>query len=445
MIPEAITLLSRALPVNQADFSTERRRFLIGSAAVIASIEIGCGKAEPVAVPLAKTRKNVPLRVLLVGEADDKDTVTRGWQAVSEQQIQINVLPLDRADSSGIGDAFLTGAKKADVVIYPLVLVGEASRSDAVVEMTADEVKKIESEVGALLPTARNGAARYGRATYALPLGCALPALVAQSKIEPLESWEDYDQLVATQWEGMAAEPTAAGWAGTMFLWRCSGMKNWLFERKNLKPLINTEPYVTSLELMVRTNSRYQKKDQTPDQIWALVGEGKLRGGIGFPIRRSSAADNMEVFPLPGVVNLSKVVLDPFSPVVSLSASCRQTDASKQFIEWLCGGEGSRSVRRQVAGMTDLRAGTSSSGTSASYDDWLITQLQAPLTAPCPQLNAATDYLLVLDQQVRRALAGDAAPQEALDVVAENWSALTAKSGADKQIRAWRMAQGMRS
>ena len=124
----------------------------------------------------------MPLRVLLVGEADDKDAVTRGWQAVSEQQIQINVLPLNRADPSGIGDAFLAGAKKADVVIYPLVLVGEASRSDAVVEMTADEVKKIESEVGALLPTARNGAARYGRATYALPLGCALPALVAQSQ-----------------------------------------------------------------------------------------------------------------------------------------------------------------------------------------------------------------------------------------------------------------------
>ena len=150
----------------------------------------------------------------------------------------------------------------------------------------------------------------------------------------------------------------------------------------------------------------------------------------------------MEVFPLPGVVNLSKVVLDPFSPVVSLSASCRQTDASKQFIEWLCGGEGSRSVRRQVAGMTDLRAGASSSGTPASYDDWLITQLQAPLTAPCPQLNAATDYLLVLDQQVRRALAGDVAPQEALDVVAENWSVLTAKSGADKQIRAWANGTG---
>lgn len=430
--------------MTPADFLSDRRRFMVGAVAVVGSLEMGCSKQEPDVIPSSSPRNDVPLRVLAVVEKDDDNVITRGWQAVSEQEIQIDVLALSRADPASLADAVLAGAKKADVVIYPLVLVGEVSRAEAVVEMTADEVKRIEVGVGSLLPAARNGAARYGGAVYALPLGCALPAVVAQSKVDPLETWEDYDRLVKIQWEGSAAEPTAAGWAGTMFLWRCSGIKDWLFDRKDLKPLVNTEPYVNSLELMVRTNDRYLKKDQTPDQIWTMVGEGQLQGGIGFPARRSLGTANVNVSALPGVVNLSKVVLDPFSPVVSLSASCRQTTASRRFIEWLCGGEGSRAVRGQVAGMTDPRSVESATGASASYDDWLANQLQAPLTAACPQLNDAPDYLIALDQEVRSALAGEVTAQKALDQVAEQWAELTAAAGMDKQIQAWRMAQGMR-
>jgi len=445
LIPEAILLQSRAQTVIHDDFNTDRRRFLVGTVAVAAGLELGCSKTEPVATPDARSSRIVPLRILLVGDEGDRDLISRGWQAVSEQEIEVDVLPLERSDPSGMGDAFLAAAKKADVVIYPLALVGEAARSEAVVEMTADEVKRIESEIGSLLPTARNGAARYGGATYALPLGCALPALIAQSSLQPLDSWEDYDALVQDEWEGLAAEPTAEGWAGTMFLWRSSGVKKWLFERKDLTPLIHTEPYVKSLELMLQTNSRYLEKDKTPDQIWAQVGEGKLRGGIGFPQRRSGPVVDLQLSALPGTATLSKVVLDPFAPVVSLSANCRQTSASRRFIQWMCGGEGSRAVRSQVAGMNDLRDRVYGSEDSAPYDRWLAEQLQAPLIAPCPQLNHAMEYLMVLDQQVRRALVGDAAPQEALDAVAEKWTDLTASSGADEQIRAWRMAQGMRA
>ena len=142
---------------------------------------------------------------------------------------------------------------------------------------------------------------------------------------------------------------------------------------------------------------------------------------------------------------MSKVMLDPFSPVVSLSANCRQTSASKLFIAWICGGEGSGSVRRQIAGMGDLRDGGISSGDAGAYESWLSQQLQAPLIAACPQLNSAMGYLTVLDEQVRRALAGECTAQEALDDVAERWQSLTSTEGLEEQMRAWRMAQGMRS
>ena len=431
--------------MTDTSFLVDRRRFFAGTISVVASSQLGCSKPETVVAPVASERKDVPLRVLFVGENEDKDVILRGWGAVAEQPLQIEVVSLERSECGGLESAVLEGAKKADVVIYPLVLVGAARRGDAVVEMTTDDLSRLDSEIGPLLTAARNAAARYGGGTYALPLGCSLPALISEAEVESPSSWEAYDRLVAEQWDGAAAEPTAAGWAGTMFLWRSAGVKNWLFDRENLAPLINTEPYVEALDLMFRTHSRYKEKNRTPDQIWLAVSQGELQGGIGFPRRRSGGIQDLQLAALPGVTNLSKVMLDPFSPVISLSASCRQTGVSKRFIQWFCGGEGSVTVRSRVAGMSDLREDSFSTGALAEYDDWLAGQLQAPLTLPCLQLDHAADYLMVLDQQVVRALDGEVTPQAALDSVAARWNELTSDAGMETQIRAWRMAQGMRA
>jgi multiple sugar transport system substrate-binding protein len=95
--------------------------------------------------------------------------------------------------------------------------------------------------------------------------------------------------------------------------------------------------------------------------------------------------------------------------------------------------------------MSDLREDSFSTGALAEYDDWLAGQLQAPLTLPCLQLDHAADYLMVLDQQVARALDGEVTPQAALDSVAARWNELTSDAGMETQIQAWRMAQGMRA
>ena len=426
-------------------FFLDRRRFFVGAVSAVASSQLGCSKRETVVAPAAVQRNDVPIRVLMVGENEDKGAIVRGWGAVADQPLQIEVVSLDRSECLELESAVLQGLKKTDVVIYPLMLVGSASRDDAVTEMTTEDLSRIDSEIGPLLASARNAAARYGASTYALPLGCSLPALISKVRVESLESWQAYDRLVADQWGGAAAEPTAAGWAGTMFLWRSVGIKNWLFERENLTPLINTQPYVEALELMMRTHSRYTEKNRTPDQIWLAISQGELQGGIGFPSRRSGSIGEVQLSALPGVTNLSKVLLDPFSPVISLSASCRQTEASKRFIQWFCGGEGSRTVRSQVAGMSDARESSLSGRELAAYDAWLAAKLQAPLTLPCLQLDRAADYLMVLDQQVIKTLDGEIAPQAALDSVAARWSELTSEVGMESQIRAWRMAQGLRA
>ncbi len=236
-----------------------------------------------------------------------------------------------------------------------------------------------------------------------------------------------------------------------MFMWRAASEKNWLFDREDLHPLIETEPYVEALDLMVRTHAKYRDKQQAPGVIWSAVKSGELRGGIGFPRSAMESNAEFQIGDLPGVTDLSRLLLDPYSPVGSLSVNCRQTAVSKRFVGWISGGEGSETVRREVSGMTTTRgaqaggAEVSPNSQANAYDEWLATRLDSPVTLPTLQILRAGDYYAALDAEVARALAGEATPAQALAEVAKQWRATTKEVGTEKQLRVWRRVQGMRS
>jgi hypothetical protein len=358
---------------------------------------------------------------------------------------------MDRGNAGDLTDVILVAAKESDLIIYPLAWVAQASTADAVVALSDDEFEAIDQASGNLFPALRSGAARYAGQYFAVPLGAALPAMLsvadAGSGQTTIASWEAYDEMVSQAWDAMAGEPSAPGWAGAMFLWRAAAEKSWLFSREDLQPLVDQEPYIQSLDLMVRTNARYPTKRQTPDQVWSAVNSGELKGGIGFPRLRTETEGEFQIGNMPGVNELSKVLLDPFSPVISLSANCRQSAVAKRFIGWISGGEGSNTIRQQVSWMTEVREGAregdSLSGRANSYEQWLATRLSSPVTVPTLQLMRAGDYYAALDHHVGRALAGEAKPGKALAELAEQWQAITEQVGVEKQLRAWRRAQGM--
>ena len=434
-----------------------RRRFLSGSAASAAWVAVGCKNELQPELQATPERRDVPLRLVLAGTAQDAETIRRGWGAVTEQPIDIQPIELNRAAAASLSRAVLDAAKKSDLVIYPLAWVPQASVAEVVVPLSADEFEEIDKQADGLFPALRSGAARYAGEYLAVPLGAPLPAMLSVNDLpdssddQPqtgLASWEAYDEIVAETWDGLAGEPTAPGWAGAMYLWRTADTKGWLFHREDLQPMVKTEPYVRSLELMVRTSARYKTKQQTPDQVWSGVQSADLQGGIGFPRTGTAADGEFQIRDLPGVSELSKVLLDPFSPVISLTASCRQSAAAKRFMQWISGGEGSATVRHQVPGMTGIGnenvSDAQSTSVAGSYDQWLATRLSSPVTLPTLQLLEAGQYYAVLDKQVGRALAGDATPEQALAEVANRWHTITRDVGVAKQLRAWRRAQGIR-
>ncbi len=381
----------------------------------------------------------------MVGDPEALEVITRGWDTVAEHPVDIDLIPLDRSKPEKLAEQVIAAAEQTDVLMLPLVLTAEVIQRELVVPLSGETFETADQTLGAILPAVRNGAARFAGETYTIPLGAPLPFLLSVEELESVDSWQAYDRLVQS-WDGEAAEPTAPGWAGAMWLWRSAAERNWLFDREYLEPLVDTEPYVRSLEQMVQTCSRYKTKGLTPQQLWQRVTASGLRGGIGFPEIRSEVEGSVIIAELPGTSDGSRVLFDPFSPVVLLASSCRQSAVAKRFMTWMSGGEGSRTVRREVRGMTDTRVdlASSSSTEGSNYDRRLAGRLESPVTMPTLQLLGGCDYYAVLDEQVIRAINEEISPSEALAETAEQWRAITDRVGTKDQRRVWRRAQGMR-
>lgn len=432
---------------NHPRESISRRTVLTSMAISATGLIAGCGKTAEQAQP-APERRDVPLRAVLVGRQEDADVISRAWSSVTSGSVEFDLLTISREDPAELAKLPQL-AKKNDLLIYPLMAVADLYAASAIVPNTEDEFEAAEEDLGQVYPALRNGAAMYAGQLVSLPLRASLPALVTVDSIDRPATWADYDKWVS-EMDGAVSEPLAPGWAAITFLRRVASVlkTGWMFTRETLTPLVDSQLYVDVLSQLKTTADRYQADRMTPPQIFNQIQQGKLRGGICFQTGESESPVN--VVGLPGQEGVNRVLLDPFSSVVSISAACRQTRLSKQFVTWLSGGEGSETVRRQVHAMTTVRKSDVDPGTGGqqqgdNYQAWLSQRLEIPITLPAMQLLSAGDYYRQLDQQVTACLDGKVAPQEALQAVAAAWSRLHDQVGLQKQERAWRRAQGRRA
>ncbi|TWU59115.1 hypothetical protein Poly51_19010 [Rubripirellula tenax] len=432
--------------------SINRRQAIVRSASALAGVGvIGCNR--PTAAPTAAidARNDVPLRITWVGNQEDADAIVRGWASVSEQAITVDVIPLDRNDLQPLSDLLPTLSKSNDVIAVPSMLVAELVANESIAPLTGDD---IDSLCGELQPAVRSGLSRYGADTYGIPITTPLPALMLgpseKSGGETTTTWKQYDQNVRDRWNGKAAEPIADGWAAAMFLWRASSAKGgWLFSRETFAPLIDGDDYVAALSLMNETVSRYEKPLRNASQVWTGLCDGSLLAGIGFPTESVQTDNEIKICDLPfgessGESTSKQQLFDPLSTIVAISTNCRQTAASKTFLAWISGGEGSQSVRQKISPTAAVRD-TDSSVRTSEYSSWLETKLQSPVTLPAMQVIAAPQYYDALNTQVIRCLDGKSSAPEALGEVAQQWKVITESIGTDIQLRAWRRAYGMRA
>ncbi|TWT52495.1 hypothetical protein Pla22_01190 [Rubripirellula amarantea] len=400
----------------------------------------------------------------MVADDSTADVIRRGWAAVSEQPLTIEVMGKgSRLDSFDV-DQLLEAAKKSDILWVPHFAIPDLVAAGGVDSFKDDSTL---DAVNAMLPAIRNGLTQYAGEVHCIPLGPTLPVVMSVDSVASIQSWQGYDKAVTETWKGKAAEPTSEGWAGMMFLWRCGNIVDrWLFDQNNFDPLITGDDYVAVLEQMKQTHDRYEIKDLSPSEITAMVAGGELRGGISYPIdSQSSNSSALDVTALPRRVDDKitddveealratsssehfSVLFDAMTPVLAISASCRQTASSKTFISWITGGESSGNSRRELPAVfpNTPRIASSESSDGFEYAATRDRILAQPLTLPGLTVLNAPSYYQAIDHAVRACLYQDQPAKNALAEAASTWSKLTDEIGMQQQLKAWRRSRGLRA
>lgn len=459
-----------------------RRRFLISSAATGLAYAVGCSSQSQQA-PQTTQRSDVPLRVLLCGNAAWADAISTAWGGVSEQPLVIDtVVPTgsnadEAADSQATAQSFGSQVaekmKVNDLAIVPCGVLPELAVAKAFTPLGNGFMDEANLGSDTLLPVLREAAMRWAGESVGLPLGSVQPALLISGDLaaetpELPKTWEAFIttaerlQAAAQDSEPVVAEPLAGGAAAKMFLWRASDAAPavWLFNRETFEPVLNDDVYVQTLETMRACARLYGDQRLTPGEVWQRLASGQLKmalgwpGSVGDPPRVESLGDAM-VGPLPkepaaeaeSTVTPPRplgVMADPDAPLALLSSRCRQTAAAKQFLIWLAGGEGSQMVRDAAPSMTVLRTESQADG-AGSYNEFLRTKLASLQLRPTLRLHRYDRYLAALDEQVLACLDGKVSAQEALAATSKAWQSLTAEVGEKLQAQAWRQAQGLRN
>ncbi|KAA5546976.1 hypothetical protein FYK55_00715 [Roseiconus nitratireducens] len=427
--------------------------------ALLASVTAaGCGRSgadsDDTAEAAPSIRRDVPLKVAWVGEPSDAEAIRVAWSMAVPQALEIEVISPIREGDSAMMEQIAERASQVDVAVFPQMAVGAMERTGAVVSFNEDTLQEYHDRYGKPLPAVQNGLGSYGGHTWGVAIGARLFGVLSIDQEFRPKTWSEYHDWVQTL-EGRAAEPLADGWAATSFLNRCASSieRGWLFKRTTLQPVIDSEDYVASLTQMIETAGHYEGERKTPREIWHDLRRGRLRGGIGYEVATTAESGSEEavgeefaitVADCPVETQSDQLWFDPQTPLAAVSIGCRQTDASKQFIGWLIGGEGIASVREQVNGLSLTRESADDDlATSSSYTRWLSQRLQTRQVALGLLLPGAAEYYQALDRQIIRCLNGELKPGQALQAAATEWQTITDRLGRSDQIAAWRKTMGL--
>lgn len=186
--------------------------------------------------------------------------------------------------------------------------------------------------------------------------------------------------------------------------------------------------------------------------------QSKVAGHVGFFILPGS--DEIWNYKTRSWQKFPQVVHSPFMAyggwVASVPASSPVQDCAWDYIAWYAspqnsaadvttGGTGINPYRyshfANVANWT--KGGTFTEEEARNYLDIQKVSIEAPNVALDVRIPGYFSYTEVLEIELSRALAGEVAPQEALDSIAKEWNRLTDELGRDQQLAAYRSSMGL--
>ncbi len=378
-----------------------------------------------------------------------------------------------------------SGEPAADVVVFPSHLLGELAESGQAAPVPRRLLARYDREWSAMPRLARLHEAAWGRDIRAVPLDSPLLVcyyradLFKQLKLEPPETWEQYQRAAAhladraalgdrapaagQPWSG-TAEPLGHGWASQVLLARAASAAkhpdrySTLFDIETMEPLVAGPPFVRALEELVAAAKLgpANAMQRDPDAVRTAFWRGECGMALTWPSaagpKQAPAGVECGIVPLPG----STVVFDPrekrLAPLpqgqiahvpllgmagrmAAVTSGSQQPEAALRLVFWLAAQEsggtarsgGGLAVEPCMKADAAAQYGHALARTSAA-SQWLISV----------RIPGREEYLAALDSAVQAAVEGTKTPQKALEDAVSQWRAITDRLGKAPQRKAYR-------
>jgi len=390
---------------------------------------------------------------------------------------------------------------KADAVICPTELQITLVQRGYPAKITTSMLGEGGELWADLLEIYRTKLSRFGTDTTFVPFGAQFFAcyyradLLQQLKVSPPTNWEEYTKLQRrlqelgkdqANWAG-ALEPTAPDWAAHAFLARAASYVthrdnySTLFDIRTMSPLIASEPFVRALTEMQAANPMGTPR-LTGHEVRRAFWQGETAMAITYPTaalidglttEKANVPDfKAGIAMIPGSMQAfhsEKKIWDerrreesPHIPtLISGHVGLISTETSDpvgmfKLLLWLSSKEwgtevfasspmsgiGRKSEIEQVSRWIEKEA-MSEQTMKMQYISLLSKHWNADNAFFMPSLPGYTEYMGVLDHEVRQVLDGKKEPQAALDETARQWEAITEKHGLESQRDLYRRSYGL--
>ena len=450
-------------------------------------------------------RAPVELSVLVVDDEPLAAAIESQWNARAEGSLTVGSLTVERATSPEILEILNGNRIQTDLIVYPVHWLGALVEREIVIPFPDDLANDPRFALPELLPMLRQHEVTWGPKMYASSLGSPSlvlyyrPDALEAAKLSPPETWDDYDRMAAalaefSQREAAGssgnvkyavAEPLANGWAGQVLLARAAAYAkhrnnySTLFRYKTMEPLIAGPPFIRALGQLVAAAQRAPTNalELTPGDVRQLFESGQCITAIAWPSMDAESelqpgmVESYAFAELPGASQVYHVqdeqwqdrvdgeetrvpLLGVAGRLLSVTSASRRTRAAWQAIAWLTSDElglaiSPQSIATGIFRTTQLenpRAwfGERTSLVTARQYGEVIAMLQTREAWLCSLRIPGRDrYMSVLDEAVQRAVRGEATPEEALRLAADEWRRISADLGIESQSRAYRRSIGL--
>ncbi len=336
------------------------------------------------------TRASVALRVLVVNDPPLVEAINRLRGEWAERSSgELNAAPTTWQDLSQ------SKSLDADLIVFPSRYLGELCTENRLRPVRASVLEDDDFKFADIFPLVRNELIKWGRETFALPLGVG-PSAIAPS----IESSPAIALLAAAAPHAISNERLGV-----------------LFDTETMKPHITEPAFVDALT-----------------KLPLLSKEGPKE------VSHTSAP--------------SIPVLGFNDRLIAVTASSRNAASAFKLLEWLTLPDTSSQFARVGGNWLPPRRSVASS--ASWYEPALSTSertqrsavIDAALSSEralvVPRIPGIDDYLAALNDAVKAAVVNKVSPSDVLQTAANRWEQITDTLGRDKQRDAYQKHLGIK-